>query len=190
MGGSGGRWSIRLPDAMVPPGARRMIIPRRNSADLIWMRVRRFGFTLIELMAVVILLAIMAGIAIPRFIDYRDEARRQAISGVVAGVRSGFALLTLKYAAGDTAGLPPDGNGDSFPDHLGDTALAEETLFDAVLDPPLQPDVNGWKQWNAFPAGTTYGYYYDTNNNSALDATEAYITYNFATAVLTTYMPP
>jgi len=57
---------------------------KRNSA-------LRAGFTLIELMAVVLILAILAGVALPRFFDYQDRAREAACKGALGGVRSGIA---------------------------------------------------------------------------------------------------
>ena len=56
----------------------------RNSAS-------RTGFTLIELMAVVLILAILAGVALPRFFNYQDRAREAACKGTLGGVRSGIA---------------------------------------------------------------------------------------------------
>jgi len=51
----------------------------------------RSGFTLIELMAVVLILAILAGVALPRFIDYQIRAKEAACKGILGGVRSGIA---------------------------------------------------------------------------------------------------
>lgn len=55
------------------------------------MNASRRAFTLIELLAVVIVLAILAGVAIPKFVDYRDRARESACNGVLGGVRAGVA---------------------------------------------------------------------------------------------------
>jgi prepilin-type N-terminal cleavage/methylation domain-containing protein len=51
----------------------------------------RAGFTLIELMAVVLILAILAGVALPRFFDYQVRAREAACKGTLGGVRAGVA---------------------------------------------------------------------------------------------------
>ena len=48
------------------------------------------AFTLIELVVVVILLAIMAGVALPVYFDLQAEARESAIKGSLGGVRAGI----------------------------------------------------------------------------------------------------
>ncbi len=51
----------------------------------------RKGFTLIELIAVVVILAIMVGVALPRYFDYAAQARDAATKGTLGGVRAGIA---------------------------------------------------------------------------------------------------
>ena len=49
----------------------------------------RKGFTLIELMAVVVILAILAGVALPKFFNYAADAKKAACKGALGGVRAG-----------------------------------------------------------------------------------------------------
>lgn len=42
------------------------------------MKKRSQGFTLVEIMIVVAIIAILAAVAIPNFIKYRDDARKQS----------------------------------------------------------------------------------------------------------------
>ena len=51
----------------------------------------RKGFTLIELMAVVVILAILAGVALPKFFNYAADAKKAACKGALGGVRAGVA---------------------------------------------------------------------------------------------------
>lgn len=44
---------------------------------------RTHAFTLIELVAVIVVLAILAAVAVPRYIDFRDRARASAVAGVM-----------------------------------------------------------------------------------------------------------
>src|SRR4029077_9339667 len=49
------------------------------------------AFTLIELIVVIVVLAILAGVAIPKYIDYTSNAKASATRGVLGGVRSAIA---------------------------------------------------------------------------------------------------
>ena len=49
------------------------------------------GFTLIELIMVIVVLGFLAVIAIPEYVDLAPRARKAGEDGVVGGVRAGIA---------------------------------------------------------------------------------------------------
>lgn len=66
----------------------------------------RRAFTLIELIAVIVVLAILAGVALPKYFDYAAQAKVSAVKGVLGGVRAGVANFYANAALSGTAAYP------------------------------------------------------------------------------------
>mgnify|MGYP001235075403 CR=1 FL=1 len=63
------------------------------------------GFTLIEMVAVIIILAIMAATALPKFTNLTGEARYSALNGLAGGLRSAAVLGRAKWLAAQSGNL-------------------------------------------------------------------------------------
>lgn len=61
------------------------------------------GFTLIELIVVIVILGILAATALPKFVDFQDDAADAAVKGVAGGITSGGAINYAAKAASKTA---------------------------------------------------------------------------------------
>ncbi len=66
----------------------------------------RRGFTLIELVMVIVVISILAAIAVPKFIDLQANAKQAACDGNVATIRSAVAAYYAKTAVEGSAEFP------------------------------------------------------------------------------------
>jgi MSHA pilin protein MshA len=66
------------------------------------MNMKQAGFTLIELVMVIVILGILAAVAVPKFVDLSTEAKVAAVKGVAGSISSGFATNYAAKAAGNT----------------------------------------------------------------------------------------
>lgn len=64
------------------------------------------GFTLIELIAVLVVLAILSGVALPKYFDYTARARSSALQGALGGLRTGMASYLADQSVSGTAAYP------------------------------------------------------------------------------------
>jgi MSHA pilin protein MshA len=69
---------------------------------------RQSGFTLLELVIVIVVLGILAALAIPRFISLQREARIAVIDSLFNSLRSGTNVIYAKSAAIGESDLPAD----------------------------------------------------------------------------------
>ena len=106
---------------------------------------RERGFTLIELIMVIVLLGLLAVVAVPIYTNLQTQARVSAEQGVVGGVRSGIYTV---YAANLANNVTP-----AYPATLGGAIGActvAAPCFGNVLSQPVTQD------WTCLTAGLTF----------------------------------
>ena len=117
---------------------------------------KRPGFTLIELVMVIIILGVLAAVAIPVFVNLQSEANTAAEKGVVGAVRAGIVSYYIDTARGNKTSYP------ATLDAVADGTMASKSnpLFTVVL---TQGGITAdWKKVSAStysgPTGTAYTY--------------------------------
>jgi MSHA pilin protein MshA len=74
------------------------------------------GFTLIELIMVMVILGVLAAIAIPKFVDLTGQAKQAATKGGLGAIRSALAIQYAKSATAGSAAFPSSITTDYFAD--------------------------------------------------------------------------
>jgi MSHA pilin protein MshB len=95
------------------------------------------GFTIIELVVVILLLGILTATALPRFMDVSDEAHGAIVDGVRGGLLTGDALFHAEWMArGEQSGTALTSFNSNFPNSAGYSvgldADTDQVLSDSV----------------------------------------------------------
>ncbi|MBI3804803.1 MAG: prepilin-type N-terminal cleavage/methylation domain-containing protein [Nitrospirae bacterium] len=135
------------------------------------------GFTLVELVLVIVVLGILAAFAVPKFIDVAKNARIASINGFAGGLRSAVAVVKTQYMVVGTNTTPVTmADGSTVAVGIAGAAAGVPTGAAAGIGAALN-DTSGFTA--AFGSPTTYQ---PTNGGSAT----CQVSYDPATGAVTT----
>ena len=133
------------------------------------------GFTLIELVVVIVILGILAAFAVPKFMGLEDQARIASVNAMAGSLRS---AATMAHGVWEASGNPatitvpgvatPITITNGYPDNASIQQLLQDTSGFTInangnrFTPNGAKNANCWVQYNQSPANSTFTLTYGT----------------------------